>query len=154
MFIRLAGPQAGWFAKFPNFNYSPNAKVSDEFKRLGAQRHWKFGSRTWRRNWRECWNYEYDRLIGHWAASLATWQQMCAKLGLDDSLGSINKCKKALASVYVSIIDLLECWETAEKPRIFRNKKELSKYTKAGKMFHRDIAKQDKVLRVLLKRLV
>ncbi|CAI7673792.1 unnamed protein product [Penicillium pancosmium] len=59
----------------------------------------------------------------------------------------------ALSSVYVSIIDLLECWEIEEKPRIFRNRKELSKYIKAGKMFHCDIAKQDKVLHVLLRRL-
>jgi hypothetical protein len=89
-----AEPQAGWFARFPSFDYNPNAKVSDEFKRLGAQRRWKSGTRTWRRKWRECWNYEYDRLIGHQAASLATWQQMCAKLCLDASLGSINKCKR------------------------------------------------------------
>lgn len=95
--VREAEPHAGWFANFLNFNYNPNAKTSDEFKRLGAQRGWKPGSRTWKKQWRACWDYEYDRLIGHRAASLATWQQMCAKLSLDDSLGSINKCKKVIS---------------------------------------------------------
>ncbi|CAI7578022.1 unnamed protein product [Penicillium manginii] len=149
----MAESQAGWFARFPKFNHNPDAKVSDEFKRLGEQRGWKPSSRTWKKNWRECWNYEYDRLIGHRATSLAAWQQMCAKLGLDNTLPSIRKCKKALSRVFVNIIDLLECWDTEEQPRLFSSQKELSKYAKKGNTFDREIAKQDKVLRVLLKKL-
>jgi hypothetical protein len=63
-------------------------------------------------------------------------------------------CAQALAHIYVNIIDLLECWEIIdETPRCFRNGWELAKYSKAtGKLFPRDLAKQDKVLRVLLHR--
>lgn len=55
--------------------------------------------------------------------------------------------------MYVNIIDLLECWEIDETPLRFRNDWELAKYSKAtGKLFPRELAKQDKVLRVLLHR--
>jgi hypothetical protein len=60
-----------------------------------------------------------------------------------------------LSRVFVNIIDLLECWDKEEQPRLFSSQKELSKYAKKGKgkTFGREIAKQDKVLRVLLKKL-
>lgn len=54
----------------------------------------------------------------------------------------------------VNLVDLLECWDTPKSPKKFRTVAKLADYTeRTNKTFHRDIAKQDKVLRVLLKRL-
>lgn len=62
---------------------------------------------------------------------------------------------QALSRVYVNIVDLLNCWNTDRRPRQFRNVGQLSGYTRQKKLFfNRSVAKQDKVLRVLLKKLL
>jgi hypothetical protein len=62
----------------------------------------------------------------------------------DHNLIYLSFCAQALANVYVSIIDLLECWETNEIPRYFRNDRELTEYSMStGKVYPREAAKQD-----------
>jgi hypothetical protein len=61
---------------------------------------------------------------------------------------------QALSKVYVNIVDLLDCRILKKKPRKFPSLKALEKYTRETKrVFSRDIAKQDKLLRVLLRKL-
>ncbi|KAJ5238244.1 hypothetical protein N7489_008335 [Penicillium chrysogenum] len=135
--------------------YDPELPLSFAFGLIGLQRGWKPGSKTWKKNWNACMNCEYDRLIGCRVTSLTTWQQLCAKLGIKDSFKSINQCKKALARVHVNIVDLLDSWNSDTIPMRFQNKEALATYTKSTqKFFGRHIAKQDKVLRVLLRKLL
>jgi len=57
--------------------------------------------------------------------------------------------------VYVNIVDLLDARRTGAKVKTFTNIKKLSEYTKQkGKVFSRVLAKQDKLLKVLLRVLV
>lgn len=52
------------------------------------------------------------------------------------------------------MVDLFECWATGERPKQFKNAKQLAAYTKSeGKFFNRNLAKENKALRILLKRL-
>lgn len=74
--------------------YDPDLPISFAFGLVGLQRGWKAGSETWKRNWNACMNCEYDRHIGSRVTTLATWQQLCAKVGIKDSVKSINQCKK------------------------------------------------------------
>lgn len=75
-------------------SYNPELPISVAFGLIGLQRGWKPGSKTWKKNWNACMNDEYDRLIGYRVANLATWQELCAKVGLKNSFTSINQCKK------------------------------------------------------------
>ncbi|KUM64288.1 hypothetical protein ACN42_g2817 [Penicillium freii] len=135
--------------------YDTGLPISIAFGFVGLQRGWKPGSKTWKRNWNACMNYEYDRLIGCRVTSLETWQQLCAKVGINGSFRSINQCKKALARVHVNIVDVLDSWDSDTTPILFKNKEALATYTKSHhKFFGRHIAKQDKVLRVLLRKLL
>lgn len=62
---------------------------------------------------------------------------------------------QALSRVYVNIVDLLECWDTDDHPRQFNSLRQLAAYTRCeNKFFNRVVAKQDKVLPVLLKKLL
>ena len=55
----------------------------------------------------------------------------------------------------MNLVDLLDCRRMGTKVKTFKSIKELSKYTKRShKFFNRDVAKRDKLLRVLLKVLV
>ncbi|KAJ5641311.1 hypothetical protein N7490_005311 [Penicillium lividum] len=142
-----------FFSSFHGFDHQPDNPVSMEFYRLAEWRHWKNGSKKWRKNWNRCIYEHYDLLIGDRVNDLRTWQQMCHKLDLPGDLPSITKCRKALSHVYVNIIDLLECWEEDRSPRRFNSCKELSNYTmESTKFFGRSIAKQDKVLKTLLRK--
>ncbi|CAG8248624.1 unnamed protein product [Penicillium nalgiovense] len=135
--------------------HTPGLPITAAFEFIAQQRGWKQGSKTWKRNWNACMNDEYDRLIGYRTANLATWQELCAKVGLNHSFTSINQCKKALALVHVNLVDLLDCWNSDYTPTRFKSKKALAAYTEENhKFFGRDIAKQDKVLRVLLRKLL
>lgn len=86
--------ERAFFAQFPGFNQDPSAPVTAEFTRLAAFRGWARGSLNWTRYFRRCMEAEYDRLIGVRAARLETWQQLCRKVDMDDSLPSITQCKK------------------------------------------------------------
>ncbi|KAJ6186794.1 hypothetical protein N7519_008095 [Penicillium mononematosum] len=134
---------------------SAELPITAAFGSIAQQRGWKQGSKTWKRNWKACMNDEYDRLIGYRAANLATWQELCAKVGLNNTFKSINQCKMALALVHINLVDLLDCWDSDYTPTRFKSKKALAAYTEENhKFFGRDIAKQDKVLRVLLRKLL
>lgn len=62
---------------------------------------------------------------------------------------------QALARVHVNIIDVLDCWNTPTIPKRFKTTEALRAYTKENnRFFARTIAKQDKILRVLLRHLV
>ena len=83
-----------FFDQFPRFDHNAGSPISVEFARLGKARNWHPGSKTWKKNWSLCMESEYDRLVGNRVNSLATWQAMCRKVGLEDEFTSIRKCKK------------------------------------------------------------
>ncbi|KAJ5091107.1 hypothetical protein NUU61_005977 [Penicillium alfredii] len=144
-----------FFKGFPGFDHDPTAGVCAEFQRISQHRKWKQGSKKWRKNWDACITAEYDRLIGIRVTSLATWQQICKKLGLKGLFTSITKCKKALCRVHVNLVDLLDCWEGEQGPQIFRTLSALRNYTKrTNRFFNKKAAKQDPVLRILLRELL
>ncbi|RAL13508.1 uncharacterized protein BO97DRAFT_469814 [Aspergillus homomorphus CBS 101889] len=143
-----------WHA-FPDFQPNPAARITEEFKRLAAHRGWKSGSRTWRKRWNAFTNIEYDRIIGSSLTSLGSWNELCAMLSLPGPFPSITQCKKALSKVYVNLVDVVECRALGIKPKRFKSVAQLASYTrKTGKFFNRDLAKQDMLLRVLLRKLL
>jgi hypothetical protein len=77
-----------------NVAYDPDLPVSFSFSLVSQKRGWKTGSKRWRTAWNACMNAEYDRLIGSRVSNLAQWEELCAKVGIEESLPSINKCRK------------------------------------------------------------
>lgn len=77
--------------------YNPDLPATSAFGLVALQRGWKPGSKNWKINWNACMNSEYDRLIGCRVSSLATWQELCTKVGIEDSFTSINQCKKVIS---------------------------------------------------------
>lgn len=134
--------------------------------------------------WNQCVSEEYDHLIGRDLSNLQNWQRLCEEVGftgVKEALTSITKCKtvsflfsffalhffygveenggadcvQALSKVYVNLVDLLDCRRTGTKVKTFKSIKELSEYTKrSNQFFNRNVAKRDKLLRVLLRVLV
>ncbi|PWY65357.1 hypothetical protein BO94DRAFT_480115 [Aspergillus sclerotioniger CBS 115572] len=143
------------FSDFPNFKQLPDLPISVEFYRLASQQRWKKGSKTWCKVWNRCINMEYDRVIGKHLTGLDDWRRLCEELDLPGPFPSIRQCKKALSKVYVNIVDVLECRQLHRKPRKFHTLDALIAYTRnSGKFFGRAQAKQDQLLRTLLRKLL
>lgn len=95
MFIPLSPPKhPNRFLRELNAPYDPHRPISFGFNVISLQRGWKPGSKHWKRGWNAYMNSEYDRLIGSRVTSLATWQELCVKVGIEDSFTSITQCKK------------------------------------------------------------
>lgn len=72
------------------------------------------------------------------------------KTNVDDIGGG-----QALSQVFVNIIDLLDSRRAGTQVRTFRSRRKLAEYTKSrDKFFSRDEAKQDGLLRVLLRHII
>lgn len=82
-----------------NVHYDPDMPVSLAFERLSQQKGWRTGSPRWKKERKACMNAEYDRLIGSRVSSLENWQELCAKVGIEEVFPSITKCKKVIRSV-------------------------------------------------------
>jgi hypothetical protein len=88
--------------------YDSNLPVSLSFGLASQARGWKTGSRRWKRAWKSCMSAEYNRLIGARVNELEQWQALCAKVGIDEELPTINICKKVIwYSVELAVTDLL-----------------------------------------------
>ena len=69
------------------------------------------------------------------------------KTNVDDIGGG-----QALSQVFVNIIDLLDSRRAGTQVRTFKSRRQLAEYSKEhDKIFNRNVAKQDKLLRVLLR---
>lgn len=109
--LELKAVKREFFAGFRGFHQDPGRPVSQEFECLAELRGWKPGSKKWKKNWNECMQAEYDRLIGNGTTSLETWQHLCRKIGLDDSLPSIRQCKM--------VWFLFRCWYSSRLTLLF-----------------------------------
>jgi hypothetical protein len=79
-----------------NVGYDQDLPVSLSFERVRQTRGWKVGSKRWKKAWKSCMDAEYDRLIGSRMTNLAQWQELCSKVGIEDTPSSITQCKKVI----------------------------------------------------------
>ncbi|KAK4979593.1 hypothetical protein LTR66_010429 [Elasticomyces elasticus] len=144
------------FDQHPTFTPHPTAPLSQEFARLAQHMGWRKGSHEWRANKRRAYLQEFARHWGEDASRLDVWRRLCADVGVvegEAGLGSVTKCKKALKTVHVNLVELVDAIRVGRRVRRFRNVAELKAYTNAGKnrVFPRDVAKEDGFVNVLLR---
>ncbi|KAF2443061.1 hypothetical protein P171DRAFT_496383 [Karstenula rhodostoma CBS 690.94] len=88
----------------------------------------------------------FNQVYGTNYRDLDAWRQLCVDVGIDPVPTSINKCKKALAKVYINIYDFV-----AGRPRRFGTLSELKKYSITNnKIYPLAEAKEDTFHRALL----
>jgi hypothetical protein len=113
---------------------------------------WRQGSDTYRQERTLFITNEFNTHFGVDATKLQNWQSLCRELQIEKPIDTITKCRKALAEVYVNIVDLVDCRRTAKTPRKFSSLTALRKYTKStGKFYSKQEAKDDGFLKALLR---
>ncbi|KAK5011089.1 hypothetical protein LTR60_004831, partial [Cryomyces antarcticus] len=143
-----------FFARFPTFALNSTATIEDEFERLAAEQRWIRNSTAYRRNRNRCLIGEFAARFGTvgGASKLEKWQELCEEVGVEDVPNSVTQCKKALNSVNVNLVDLINARRAGKSVKCFRTRKELVAYTRKtpGKIFPKELAKQDGFIRALL----
>ncbi|KAJ5215245.1 uncharacterized protein N7498_001652, partial [Penicillium cinerascens] len=95
---------------------------------------------------------EFNIHYGSNATKLENWQVLCFELGICHSIESISKCRKALGSVHVNLVNLVDSRRTGQKVEQFPSVAALRKYTREmNKIFPRSAAKEDGFLKALLR---
>ncbi|TKA78295.1 hypothetical protein B0A49_02051 [Cryomyces minteri] len=152
--LTLAERANSFFARFPIFALNSTALIEDEFERLAKEQGWARNSTAYRRNRNRCLIEEFVARFGTvgGASKLEKWQELCDEVGMEDAPNSITQCKKALNSVNVNLVDLINARRAGESVKCFRTRKELVAYTRKtpGKIFPKELAKQDGFIRALL----
>ncbi|KAJ5126092.1 hypothetical protein N7448_005402 [Penicillium atrosanguineum] len=141
-----------YFLRFPHFQRKPALPSNDEFNRLARQMKWKRGSKKYKHERSDFLASEFNIHYGSDATKLENWQRLCIELDIGQAIGSITKCRKALAKVHVNLVDLVDTRRTGESVEHFPNVSALRKYTKeTKKVFPKSAAKADGFLKALLR---
>jgi len=151
-------PLESFFAHYPLFTYTPTESApTTAFARLVQQLDWAPDApeRTAaRRLFREALTEQFNWTFGSDARDLGAWRTLCGAVGLDDSLASVTQCRKALRSVHVNLVDLINPARITrgDPVRRFESVRALAKYSKSSKkIFPKEVAKAGGVLRALLR---
>ncbi|KAF1947868.1 hypothetical protein EJ02DRAFT_417355 [Clathrospora elynae] len=140
-----------YFAKFNSFVANPEAGFIAEFKRLAIHENWSEKQKKVRRA--DAVEYEIARHYGTDKTKLEKWQELCGEVKIEPVPLSITKCKKALASVYVNIFNILDHRRNPERYpiKVFETYEKFRKYTVAGRVYPLVRAKQDTFIKSLLR---
>ncbi|KAF1365317.1 hypothetical protein EJ07DRAFT_95185, partial [Lizonia empirigonia] len=102
---------------------------------------------------------EINAIYGTDATKLEKWQELCRDVKIEPVPLSITKCKKALGSVYVNLVNLINHRRNRKVDVIlFPSYNAFRNYTLGGKrfgdrIFPKALAKKDGFIKALLKEL-
>ncbi|PGG95019.1 hypothetical protein AJ79_10317 [Helicocarpus griseus UAMH5409] len=141
-----------FFSRFAGFKPNPSVSAKDEFARLAHNRNWKENGGKYQKEWAKFIAWEFSKHYGPQVTKLENWQSLCHEVGIEDGIESITKCKKALRSVHVNIVDLVDARRTGKKVKTFRSEAALRNYTlRTERIFPKKAAKGDGFLKALLR---
>ncbi len=156
------------YVGFADFDIDPTASIVTEFNRLAIQNDWKKHSKQYKEQRSYLVTQEFSAYFGSNFSTLAAWQALCQAVGITDIPSSITQCQKVgksprylpkselsmsqlLKKTYVNIFDLIDAARTGTVARTFPNNKKLAAYTKHGKIFPKEKAKSNLLLKFMLR---
>ncbi|RPB01297.1 hypothetical protein L873DRAFT_1565108, partial [Choiromyces venosus 120613-1] len=141
-----------FFARYPTFTPTPTNiipptrwSIHHDFARLCEHKQWRQRSRAQGRAWasfRQALINEFNYMFGIDDNNLENWQRLCRVVGVPEERipETITQCKKALSTIHVNLIDLIETrYPGRNTPRRFPTLTALGNYTRqTGKFFPRE----------------
>ncbi|KAF2633688.1 hypothetical protein BU25DRAFT_416862 [Macroventuria anomochaeta] len=144
----------GYFA-LHGITSGPNDDFNFMFNRLAIKEGWSKTQRKKRRH--EAIAGEIEAIYGADTTKLEKWQELCRDVRIEPVPQSITKCKKALGSVYVNLVNLINHRRNRSVPVIlFPNYQAFRTWTLGGKkfgdrIFPKKLAKEEGFVKALLK---
>ncbi|KAH6382938.1 hypothetical protein HBI60_259460 [Parastagonospora nodorum] len=141
--------------KHHDFTPDPRAALHDELERLATLEGWS--RKTMMKREKEALAAELA-LYDDGKDRLDRWQQLCVEVGvadLDELPKSISACKKKLNAVRVNICNLVDHRRNPQTTPLLRFDSycDLSLYTQGDRVCPKGVAKQDGIVRGLLRRI-
>jgi hypothetical protein len=168
------------FDGYSGVNVDPTTSLIAKFNSLALQNNWKKTSSKYQKQRANFVRNEFEVLFGSDLDGPGGWQALCEAVGIEDVPSSITQCKKVrppskkglfsrftnsnltsllftqlLKKVDVNIYDLIDAARSGAAARTFTDARQLAKYTKeTGKVFPKAYAKQNKLLKFMLRRII
>ncbi|KAH6616545.1 hypothetical protein C7974DRAFT_401976 [Boeremia exigua] len=145
--------RAGYFAQH-GIVAGPNDGFNSLFNRLAIKEGWSKAQRKKRRH--EAIADEIDAIYGTDNSKLEKWQELCRDVQIGPVPLSITKCRKALHTVYVNLVNLIDHRRNRTVRLIlFPNYAAFRKWTLGGKkgsrIFPKQQAKEEGFIKALLR---
>ncbi|KAF8957360.1 hypothetical protein BDZ97DRAFT_1763059 [Flammula alnicola] len=146
------GPLAQYFAEYPSFVPNPNKSATSEFNRMCKVIHLAPRSdakEAARAAFKDALTQEFNEIYGTEINSLASWQTLCARIGISPIPTTLEECRQIVMNTHVNLVDLTTGSGTIQ---IFQSVQELSQYTiENRKFFPSENAHAGDLLRYLLR---
>lgn len=158
-----------------DFRPDPRASLQEELNRLGKRMGWNAQEK---RQHRSAALQAEVALHSRGSDALESWQALCIDVGVAEASyppPSITRCRKvsagalyidrplcaqltspyqALEDVRINICNLLDHRRNSDIPLLhFKSRRSFARYTRAGRSFPKEIAKEDGIIRGLLRRM-
>lgn len=157
-------PLDQFFLSFKTFEHDPSEPPAASFNRLRRHQGWRRGDADSDDAW-DRYQAALESELRMWydsGNSLAAWHALCRAIGVDPLPQTCEMCERAVRSIYVNIVDLIE-WARAQRGhdvqpvQTFASLEDLRSYTiETKKIYHNRLENLDEdnvVLRHLLRRI-
>ncbi|KAF2189997.1 hypothetical protein K469DRAFT_747283 [Zopfia rhizophila CBS 207.26] len=136
----IAGTVSNYWSRFHGFKPDPTASWSAKSKKQSRRR-------------AEAYEAEFGVHFGSNPSKLETWQDLCKEVGIEPVPKSITQCKKALKSVLVNLVNLIDHRRNPDTiPLIeFASFNQFREFTTGGHIFPKKWAKRDGFFKALLR---
>lgn len=154
------GALAEFFSQYSeDFRYDPKKAATSEFYRLCDHFDWERGDderESAHRKFKDALTQQFNANYGTDADDLAAWQNLCLRLCIEPIPSSLERCRRAVTSTHVNLVDLVDGFENPSTPvKIFKTVKALSEYTiETGKYFPRTNVHAGDLLKHLLRQIL
>uniref|UniRef100_L7IPV8 C2H2-type domain-containing protein n=1 Tax=Pyricularia oryzae (strain P131) TaxID=1143193 RepID=L7IPV8_PYRO1 len=157
-------PLDQFFLSFTTFDHDPSEPPAACFNRLRRHQGWRRGDADSNDAW-DRYQAALESELRMWydsGNSLAAWHALCRAIGVDPLPQTCEMCERAVRSIYVNIVDLIE-WARAQRGhdvqpvQTFASLEDLRSYTiETKKIYHNRLKNLDEdnvILRHLLRRI-
>jgi hypothetical protein len=145
-------PSPYWL-QFPTFTPIPTSTFKSELSRLAKHCNWT--KKEKRKQQVKALAAEITHHYGVHQDKLDRWRQLCEDVGIDVVPTSITGCRKATSPVLVNLYNVIDHRRNPNEVKILRFKSygEFVRYTRRGRTFPRECAKEDGFIKVFLRKM-
>ncbi|KAG6868380.1 hypothetical protein C0993_003904 [Termitomyces sp. T159_Od127] len=123
-----------FFKDRDGFSYNPSKPAWQEYRRLAHHLQWDKETAE-HRSFKTALVRTFNDTYGMDENSLESWTALYRVLHVTPIPEDVLACKKAIKSVFVNLVDLVDHYQTGKPVRLFSTEVELSKYTQRTRKF-------------------
>ncbi|KAL0948410.1 hypothetical protein HGRIS_010991 [Hohenbuehelia grisea] len=141
-----------FFARFPEFDYNPQAPITSEFYRMCDMFAWDREDperKVAKEELNDAMAQAFNDMYGTDENDIHSWHNLCRVLGIAPLPENLQQCRDAVLTLHTNLVDFVD--RRGSQVHIFGSLEELREYTRNGKYFPKDNAYSGGLLKFLLR---